>query len=177
MVKPIVSIIMGSDSDLPIMEEAAKILDSFEIPFALNIFSAHRSPEKLETHLQKMLTQGIQVIICGAGAAAHLAGAVASRVQIPVIGVPLAGSPFNGLDALLATVQMPGGIPVATVGVGKSGAVNAALLAIQILALGNPLYAEKLAHHRTQQKDKIDLKNESLRVKYSALFKNICFSD
>jgi phosphoribosylaminoimidazole carboxylase PurE protein len=165
-----VSIIMGSDSDLETMAEAAKILELFRIPFEMKILSAHRTPDQLEEYLLKIENRGVKVVICGAGAAAHLAGAVAARVQLPVIGVPLTGSPFNGLDALLSTVQMPGGVPVATVGVGKSGAINAGLLAVQILALSDQTLQNLISDYRDEQKKKVDLKNDKIKELYGNIF-------
>lgn len=176
-IDPLVAVIMGSDSDLSVMEETAKILDSFEVPFEMKILSAHRTPEKLNVYLDQIVKKGVKTIICGAGAAAHLAGTVAARVYLPVIGVPLAGSPLKGLDALLATVQMPGGIPVATVGVGKSGATNAALIAIQILALDDDKLKERMLQYRLKLQTKVDEKNEAVKNKYKNLYSNILFND
>ena len=135
--KPIVSVVMGSDSDLPVMEEATKILEQFNIPYELFLTSAHRSPARTTTFAKNAQQRGIKVIIVGAGAAAHLAGVIASETLLPVIGVPIDATSLQGLDALLATVQMPGGIPVATMAIGKAGARNAALFAVRILAVGN----------------------------------------
>lgn len=135
--KPIVSVVMGSDSDLPVMEEATKILEQFDIPYELFLTSAHRSPARTTTFAKNAQQRGIKVIIVGAGAAAHLAGVIASETLLPVIGVPIDATSLQGLDALLATVQMPGGIPVATMAIGKAGARNAALFAVRILAVGN----------------------------------------
>jgi phosphoribosylaminoimidazole carboxylase PurE protein len=129
-----VLIVMGSDSDLPAMEEAAKALSGFSIPFRLTIASAHRSPELVDELVAGAEKEGVQAIIAGAGAAAHLAGVIASKTVLPVIGVPLDSSPLKGFDALLSTVQMPPGVPVATMAVGKAGARNAGILAAQILA-------------------------------------------
>jgi len=135
--EPIVSVVMGSDSDLAVMEEAAKILEQFSIPYELFLTSAHRSPERTAKFAEEAAKRGVKVIIVGAGAAAHLAGVIASQTALPVIGVPIDATALKGLDALLATVQMPGGIPVATMAIGKAGAKNAALFAIRILALEN----------------------------------------
>ena len=135
--KPIVSVVMGSDSDLPVMEEATKILGQFNIPYELFLTSAHRSPARTTVFAKNAQQRGIKVIIVGAGAAAHLAGVIASETLLPVIGVPIDATSLQGLDALLATVQMPGGIPVATMAIGKAGARNAALFAVRILAVGN----------------------------------------
>ncbi len=132
--KPKVVIVMGSDSDLPVMEEAAKGLSEFGVPCRITIASAHRSPELVDELVRDAEKNGAEVIIAGAGAAAHLAGVIASKTILPVIGVPLEGSPLKGFDALFSTVQMPPGVPVATMAVGKAGARNAAVLAVQILA-------------------------------------------
>ncbi|HYB19292.1 MAG TPA: 5-(carboxyamino)imidazole ribonucleotide mutase [Thermodesulfobacteriota bacterium] len=131
--KPLVAIVMGSDSDLPVMEETAKILSDFQVPYEMTISSAHRSPEQTAEYARKAEGRGIGVIIAGAGGAAHLAGVIAAHTILPVVGVPLE-SGLMGLDSLLSTVQMPGGVPVATVAVGKAGARNAGILAVQILA-------------------------------------------
>ena len=140
--KPIVSIIMGSTSDLPVMEKAAAFLNEMKVPFEMNALSAHRTPEAVETFAKGAAERGIRVIIAAAGMAAHLAGAVAANTTLPVIGIPCKGPVFDGMDALLATVQMPTGIPVATVAV--NGGANAALLAAQILAVEDKELAERL---------------------------------
>jgi 5-(carboxyamino)imidazole ribonucleotide mutase len=132
---PRVLILMGSDSDLPVMQEAGRVLAEFGVPFDMTVASAHRSPDRAAKYAREAEGRGVRVIVAAAGGAAHLAGAVAAQTVLPVIGVPLAGSAVNGLDALLATVQMPAGVPVATVAIG--GARNAALLAVQILAAGD----------------------------------------
>jgi len=129
---PRVLIVMGSDSDLPVMQEAGRVLADFGVPFEMTVASAHRSPDRAAAYAREAEGRGVRVIVAGAGGAAHLAGAVAAHTTLPVIGVPLAGSALSGLDALLATVQMPAGVPVATVAIG--GARNAGLLAVQILA-------------------------------------------
>ena len=145
---PGVLILIGSESDRPVMEKAVATLTELEIPCRLEVASAHRSPQRVRDLIAEGESRNVQVFICGAGMAAHLAGMVAAHTIRPVIGVPLAGSDLSGLDALLATVQMPRGVPVATVAVGSHGAVNAALLAAQILALANPAIAEKLRARR-----------------------------
>ena len=154
MSNPVVSIVMGSDSDLEIMQEAAKALEGFGIPYEIDVTSAHRSPDRTADFAQKAATRGIRVIIAGAGGAAHLAGVIAAHTTVPVIGVPIT-SVLNGLDSLLATVQMPAGIPVATVAIGKAGAANAALLAIAILANSRPEYLPKLEAFRKAQTRKV----------------------
>ncbi|MDR1545721.1 MAG: 5-(carboxyamino)imidazole ribonucleotide mutase [Deltaproteobacteria bacterium] len=140
--KPVVGIVMGSDSDLPIMREAAETLKQFGVPWEMTVASAHRSPDRAGLYAASARERGLKVVIAGAGWAAHLAGVLAAGTTLPVIGVPLASSPLNGLDALLSTVQMPPGVPVAVMALG--GARNAALLAVQILALSDEHLAEKL---------------------------------
>lgn len=162
--KPVVSIIMGSTSDLPVMEKAAKILDEFEIPFEMNALSAHRTPEEVEKFAKEARDRGIKVIIAAAGMAAHLCGVIASMTTIPVIGVPI-NATLDGMDALLAIVQMPPGIPVATVGI--DGALNAGILAAQILALSDDTVAAKLATYKENLKQKIvQANNELATVKF-----------
>src|SRR6266446_5825933 len=141
--KALVGIIMGSDSDLPIMQEAANVLKQFEIPYEIGVYSAHRSPHRTVEYVRTARSRGLKLIIAGAGSAAHLAGVAAAETTLPVIGVPIDGSPLAGFDALLSTVQMPPGVPVATMGVGKSGATNAGILAIQILALADARLASE----------------------------------
>lgn len=162
--KPQVSIIMGSTSDLPVMKKAADFLNDMKIPFEINALSAHRTPEEVEKFAKNAMGRGIQVIIAAAGMAAHLPGVIASMTQIPVIGVPIKAS-LDGLDALLAIVQMPPGIPVATVGI--DGAQNAGILAAQILATANKELAARLAEFKAGLKKKIVKANEELKeVKY-----------
>ena len=141
---------MGSDSDLPVMEEAAAMLKKFGIPYQMTVASAHRSPARAAEFAATAAGRGMQVIIAGAGHAAHLAGAMAAQSHLPVIGVPIDSSALKGLDALLSTVQMPPGLPVATMALGKSGARNAGILAAQIIALGDAAVAEKLARFRAE---------------------------
>lgn len=161
---PIVSIIMGSTSDLPTMEKAAQFLNEMEIPFEVNALSAHRTPEEVEAFAKGASKKGIKVIIAAAGMAAHLPGVIASMTTIPVIGVPIKSS-LDGMDALLAIVQMPPGIPVATVGI--NGALNAAILALQIIATGDESAKNKMAKYKSDLKDKISKANEELAlIKY-----------
>ncbi len=140
--KPLVAILMGSDSDLPVMKGAAEALDKFNVGYEMRVLSAHRTPVEAAQYAQDARKRGIRVIIAGAGAAAHLAGAMAAQSVLPVIGVPISTPPLNGMDSLLATVQMPKGIPVATVAI--SNAFNAGLLAVQIIGAGVPDLSEKL---------------------------------
>src|SRR5215467_7633769 len=145
---PIVGIIMGSDSDLPIMEEATRVLKQFEIPYEIGVYSAHRSPHRTAEYVRTARERGLKLIIAGAGSSAHLAGVTAAETTLPVIGVPIDSSPLSGFDALLSTVQMPPGVPVATMGVGKSGATNAAIFAIEVLALAEERLAVKLTEYK-----------------------------
>jgi len=162
---PKVSIIMGSTSDLPVMEKAAKIFDEMGIYFEMNALSAHRTPQEVEQFALEAEARGIRVIIAGAGMAAALPGVIAANTTLPVIGVPIKGM-LDGLDALLSIVQMPPGIPVATVGV--NGAQNAALLAVEMLALGDEALAEKLKAYKETLKEKIVKANAELaEVKYN----------
>ncbi|MBL7137559.1 MAG: 5-(carboxyamino)imidazole ribonucleotide mutase [Bacteroidales bacterium] len=157
--KPIVSIIMGSTSDLPVMEAAAKFLNDMQIPFEINALSAHRTPEKVEEFAKGAQSRGINVIIAAAGMAAHLPGVIASMTTLPVIGVPIKVS-LDGLDALLAIVQMPPGIPVATVGI--NAAQNAAILAVEMLALSDERIHKKMLNFKEDLKNKIVKANEEL---------------
>lgn len=162
---PQVSIIMGSTSDLPVMEEAAKVLNELQVPFEMNALSAHRTPEKVEEFAKSAAGRGIKVIISGAGMAAHLPGVIAAMTPLPVIGVPIKAS-LDGLDSLLAIVQMPPGIPVATVAI--NGARNAGILAAQIIATGDAPLMEKLVRFKADLKDKIIKANEELaKVKFA----------
>ncbi len=148
MKKPQVGIVMGSESDRSTMDESAKILNEFGISCEIVVSSAHRSPQKTEEYSLKAEERGLEVIIAGAGMAAHLAGAIASRTILPVIGVPIPASYLSGMDSLLSTVQMPRGVPVATVAIGKAGAVNAGILAAQILSGKYPEIRKKLKHYK-----------------------------
>src|SRR5256886_3137657 len=148
MSKPVVSIVMGSDSDLEIMQESGKALDGFGIAYEIDVTSAHRSPDRTAEYARKAAERGIRVIIAGAGGAAHLAGVIAAHTTLPVIGVPIPATSLNGMDSLLATVQMPAGIPVATVAIGKPGATNAGILAAQMIALADSSVEKKLENHK-----------------------------
>jgi 5-(carboxyamino)imidazole ribonucleotide mutase len=147
---PLVAIVMGSDSDLPVMKQAADALDKFAIPCELKVISAHRTPAEAAAYAQSARKRGIHVIIAGAGMAAHLAGAMAAHTELPIIGVPLASGSLSGQDALLATVQMPKGVPVATVAIG--GAFNAGLLAVQILGIGDAKLLDKFKAYKAQMR-------------------------
>lgn len=160
-----VSVVMGSDSDFPVMEEAIKTLDMFGISCEILLASAHRSPERTSAYAKGTMTRGIKVIIVGAGLAAHLPGVIASQTLLPVIGVPIEGSPLGGLDALLSIVQMPGGIPVATMAIGKAGARNAALMAVRILALEDDQLREKLLTYIENMAREIERKQEHIEIR------------
>src|SRR5438874_3497358 len=162
-VKPLVSIVMGSDSDLEIMRETGKALEEFGIGYEIDVTSAHRSPERTAEYACKAAARGIRIIIAGAGGAAHLAGVIAAHTTLPVIGVPIPSTSLQGMDSLLATVQMPTGIPVATVAIGKPGANNAGILAAQILALSDPALAKKLQAHKEKLARSVDEKSKKLR--------------
>jgi len=161
--KPAVSVIMGSDSDLPVMKEACGLLKKFGIPYEVKILSAHRSPDMAADFAKTARGRGVKVIIAGAGGAAHLAGVVASLTTLPVIGVPM-GSKLNGLDSLLSTVQMPSGVPVATVAIGNAGATNAAVLAAQIIGVADKAVAKKLDGHKKELVRKIKDKNKKIKA-------------
>ena len=161
---PLVSIIMGSTSDMPIMEKAAKFFDEMQIPFEINALSAHRTPDAVEAFAKGAKERGIKVIIAAAGMAAALPGVIAASTSLPVIGVPIKGM-LDGLDAMLSIIQMPPGIPVATVGV--NGALNAAILAVEMLALGDEALAQRLSDYKSGLKSKIEKANKDLAdVKY-----------
>jgi phosphoribosylaminoimidazole carboxylase PurE protein len=161
---PVVAILMGSDSDWPVMSAAATRLDALGIAHEARVLSAHRSPDATARFARRARDEGYKVIICGAGAAAHLAGAVAAQTTLPVLGVPLDAGGIGGLDALLATVQMPAGIPVGTLAIGKAGADNAALLAAEILALGDAALATRLDTLKRDMERAVDEKNRRLQT-------------
>jgi len=156
---------MGSDTDLPVMQEAADILRMFDVPYEMRISSAHRSPSRTAALASEAAGKGVKIIIAGAGMAAHLAGVVASKTILPVIGLPMPGGSLNGVDALYSTVQMPGGIPVATMAIGKAGAKNAGLFAVQILALLEPHLAELLLHYRDDMDKEMEKKDADLQTR------------
>lgn len=162
MSKPVVGILMGSDSDLPVMQEATAMLHEFGVEYEMTIASAHRTPKKVIEYSVGAERRGIKVIIAGAGWAAHLAGVIASHTTVPVIGVPIDSSPLKGLDALLATVQMPGGVPVATMSIGKSGAKNAGVFAAQIIATSDVKIANRLKVFRVEMEREVEEKAKRL---------------
>ena len=171
MDKPLVGIIMGSDSDLGVMQEAAKVLEQFGLSYEMTVVSAHRTPERALTYAKTARERGLRVIIAGAGGAAHLAGVVAAHTTLPIIGVPIKSGALNGVDALYATVQMPPGIPVATVAI--DGAKNAGILAAEIIALGDPALQEKLANFKKDLASGVDAKAKKLEeLGYERYLKN-----
>jgi phosphoribosylaminoimidazole carboxylase PurE protein len=163
MKKPLVGIVMGSDSDLPVMQETAKLLETFGIHYDITISSAHRSPDLTASYAKNAAKKGFEVIIAGAGAAAHLAGVIASKTTLPVIGVPIDSSSLKGLDSLLSTVQMPSGVPVATMALGKTGAKNAAIFATQILSLKYPDLKKKLTSFKKRLSTEVSKKARKLK--------------
>lgn len=160
---PLVSIVMGSDSDLEIMNEAAKALEDFGISYEIDVTSAHRSPGRTSEYARNAASRGIKVIIAGAGGAAHLAGVIAAETTLPVIGVPIPSTSLNGLDSLLSIVQMPAGIPVATVAIGKPGATNAGILAAQIVGLSSATVARKLKALKEKLAKSVEEKSQKLQ--------------
>ena len=160
-----VAVIMGSDSDLKVMQGAIDMLRQFEVPFAVRVISAHRTPEAARDFAASAIENGFGAIICGAGKAAHLAGAFAANTTLPVIGIPIKSSTLDGLDALLSTVQMPSGMPVATVAI--DGAANAALLAVQMLALSDEALAAKLTSYRRSLTEKVEKKDAEIQAQFA----------
>ena len=165
MAKPFVAILMGSDSDLPVVQSTLDTLGSLGVPYEVKITSAHRTPAATHAYVKDADGRGCAVFICAAGLAAHLAGTVAGLTLKPVIGIPMDGGPLNGMDSLLSTVQMPGGIPVATVAIGKAGAKNAAYLAAQMLALSDPAIATRLREDREANMRQVQNKDAELQAK------------
>ncbi len=162
---PVVGIMMGSDSDWDVMREAGKVLQGFGIGFEMLVTSAHRTPQRTHDYTESAAERGLKVLIVGAGAAAHLAGVVASSTQLPVVAVPLSATDLKGMDALLATVQMPGGIPVACMAIGKAGAKNAAIYVARILALSDAGLAQKLDIYRQDMVAAVEKKDQALQLK------------
>jgi phosphoribosylaminoimidazole carboxylase PurE protein len=163
--KPVVGIVMGSDSDFPIMEEAVKALKSFDIPHEVRVISAHRAPAQVMEYARTAEKRGLKMIIAGAGGAAHLAGIIAAETTLPVIGVPIESSPLHGIDALLSTAQMPGGVPVATMAVGKAGAKNAAIFSAQILSIYDGDINVKLKKFKVSLEQEVTAKDRAIAEK------------
>jgi 5-(carboxyamino)imidazole ribonucleotide mutase len=164
--QPLVGIVMGSDTDLPVMTEAALTLKKFGVPFEVEITSAHRSPARTSEYARSAIQRGLKVIIVGAGGASHLAGVIAAETTLPVIGVPMATTTLAGLDALLSTVQMPGGVPVACTAIGKPGATNAAIFAVEIIATADAELAQRLIAHKEQLVRSVAEKSEKLKREF-----------
>jgi len=162
---------MGSDSDLPVMAECARVLEGYAVAYDMRVLSAHRSPDAAVRFARGAMGRGFRIVVAGAGGSAHLAGVVAAHTLLPVIGVPLAGSPLGGFDALLSTVQMPPGVPVATVGVGPMGAKNAGHLAVQILALSDARLRERLRAARRRQTEDVRAKSRALPARLREILK------
>jgi phosphoribosylaminoimidazole carboxylase PurE protein len=163
VMKPKIAVVLGSDSDFPAIQDMLKILDEFEIRYEVTISSAHRSPDRTHRYAVTLEERGIQVVVACAGAAAHLAGVIASHTILPVIGVPMDSSALQGLDALLSTAMMPAGIPVATMGIGKAGASNAAVLSAQILARGDAQLAQRLKEYKKKLADRVEERDRELK--------------
>lgn len=163
---PLVGIVMGSDSDLGVMEETARVLETYGIAFEMTVASAHRSPQRAAEFAAGARGRGIEIIVAGAGHAAHLAGVLAAHTTLPVVGVPIDSSAFQGMDSLFSTVQMPPGIPVATMAVGKPGARNAGILAVQILSLKRPELAAKLDDFKAEMAAQVEEKARKLEERY-----------
>lgn len=159
---PLVAIVIASDSDLPVMEQAAETLEKFAIPYEMILTSAHRSPQRTREYVKEAETKGIEVIIAGAGGAAHLPGVIAAETILPIIGVPIESTALHGMDSLLSIVQMPGGVPVATMAIGQAGAKNAGILAAQILARKYPKVAEQLASYKRNLEKEVREKAKGL---------------
>ena len=163
MIRPKVAIVMGSDSDYPVIQDMLKLLEGFDIAYEVTVSSAHRSPDRTHRYASTLEKRRVQVVIACAGAAAHLAGVLAAYTILPVIGVPIDSSPLNGLDALLSTSMMPAGVPVATMGIGRMGASNAAILAAQILARSDADLAQRLRVYKQQLADRVEEKDRELK--------------
>jgi 5-(carboxyamino)imidazole ribonucleotide mutase len=164
--EPLVAIVMGSDSDLPVMTETAKTLAMLDVPYEIEITSAHRSPKRTAEYARTAAARGLRVVVAGAGGAFHLAGVIAAETTLPVIAVPIGSSPLAGWDALLAAVQMPGGVPVGVMAVGKAGAVNAAIFAAQILATGDEVLAQRLVVFKEKMADDVIEKSARLKKEF-----------
>jgi phosphoribosylaminoimidazole carboxylase PurE protein len=170
--KPLVGILMGSDNDYEVMVEAGRALQSFGVPFEMTVSSAHRTPERTSRYVRSAQERGLKVLIAGAGAAAHLAGVVAAETTLPVIAVPIDSSSLQGLDALLAMVQMPAGIPVATMAIGSAGARNAGIFAVQILAVADADLARRLRDYKQELAAAVEVKAKTLQERLAADFKS-----
>ncbi len=173
MAKPVVGLIMGSDSDLDVAMECARLLKFFEVDFEVEVTSAHRSPEKTYQYAKTAAKRGLKVIIAAAGGSAHLAGVIAAHTTLPIIGIPVPSSELKGIDSLLSTVQMPPGVAVATMGVGKSGASNSAILAVQILALSNKTLEKRLQEFKTELSKRVAEVSDKTKEDLKKIFKKL----
>jgi 5-(carboxyamino)imidazole ribonucleotide mutase len=167
MADPRVALVMGSDSDLPTVREACNVLRSFDVPFEVRVLSAHRCPEDLVNYVRQAEESGVQLFLAAAGGAAHLGGVIAAHTTRPVLGIPIQTAALGGLDSLLSMVQMPGGVPVATMAIGNAGARNAGLFAVQVLALANPELAGRLARQRAEQREQVLQKNQRVQGEFT----------
>ena len=165
--RPLVGIIMGSDTDLPVMTEAAKMLDKFEIPYEIEVISAHRSPVRMHEYASSAISRGLKAVIVAAGGAAHLAGVVAALTTLPVIAVPMATTVLSGIDALLSSVQMPAGVPVAAMAIDKPGAINAAIYAAEILATSDPAVARRLVAYKEELARSVSEKSARVKQQFA----------
>jgi phosphoribosylaminoimidazole carboxylase PurE protein len=163
--KPKVAVVLGSDSDFPVIEDLLKMLKKFDIPYEVTVASAHRSPDRTHRYAVTLEDRGIQAVIACAGGAAHLAGVLAAHTTIPVIGVPVDSSPLQGMDALLSTSMMPAGVPVATMGIGKMGATNAGIFAAQILARSDAEMAKRMRDYKKELADRVEARDRELKKK------------
>lgn len=164
---PLVGIVMGSDTDLPVMSETAKMLEKFEVPYEIEVSSAHRSPARTHEYASTAVSRGLKVVIVAAGGAAHLAGVVAAMTTLPVVAVPMATTVLSGIDSLLSSVQMPGGVPVAAMAIGKPGAVNAAIFAAEILGTSDPGIARRLADYKEELAKSVAEKSARVKLQYA----------
>jgi phosphoribosylaminoimidazole carboxylase PurE protein len=164
--RPLVGIVMGSDSDLGVMAEAAQVLKKFGVPFEIEISSAHRSPARTSEYARTAIERGLKVIIVAAGGAAHLGGVIAAETTLPVLGVPMASTSLQGLDSLLSMVQMPGGVPVACTAIGRPGAINAAIFAVEILALSDPALAVRLTDYKQELVRRVEEKSAKVKREF-----------
>ena len=165
--RPLVGIVMGSDTDLPVMSESASMLEKFGIPFEIEVISAHRSPARMHEYASTAIGRGLKVVIVAAGGAAHLAGVVAALTTLPVIAVPMATTVLSGIDSLLSTVQMPAGVPVAAMAIGKPGAINAAIYAAEILATSDPRVAERLVAYKQELARSVAEKSDRVKQQFA----------
>src|ERR1700728_1469653 len=164
--KPLVGIVMGSDTDWPVMSETAKMLEKFEVPYEIEVTSAHRSPARTHEYATTAIARGLKVVIVAAGGAAHLAGVVAALTTLPIVAVPMATTVLSGMDSLLSTVQMPAGVPVAAMAIDKPGAINAAIYAAEILSVSDPVVASRLVEYKAELARSVEEKSARVRLQF-----------